>query len=551
MSNFLDTTCGVSDRGGSADEPDSEGEYDSDDREAIDDRRLSEISIYSSSEEEVKSLTDVTAGRNNWVPLVSDSDSDSDFEELMDTAKSLSPQFNGTVIPRGTEELPHMVGRSPPVAGQVAPVAVAAGDLVDTCYFQDLDDLQSNPKTGIMGRACKFFMTLNGPELVIDQAADYAKKWCEAWPKDDQNKFDKIFRGWTYVLVVQETGEENGREHLHALVISENKQKRSYKQCQDTIFGGAKADCKVCRNDANACIYLRKGDQPKAEYETLFQKGPTYGRNLRIIAEAGNGPKLNSRGLKIGARDELVATMKRLQEENLMGGQRKYLRTLFEEHGGTVLSAMPSIQKVGNLWVPDRDEGHRTLVFHCGLTGGGKTRSAVQIAKDSGKPYLLLTASGNFCFDNLWNEKILIFDDFRGHHISFSAVLNITDVTQGVEVKARYTNSIMTADEFHFCCPVHPSELWGHLEENLEGKMDQLARRTTEIRVYKAPGPDTVVDRSGRSVLKANDPKIFKTTPSDYKSAWSQSKMAWLEVQGEGAAALGTSYQGFSNPSGS
>lgn len=520
---------------GGRDSPEQDLEEDSDDRAAIDDRRLSDISIYS-SDSEVASLTGVTAGRHYHV-LSSSDDDDSDFEELLGKAKAMSPQFNN----RGgqaSQELPHMVRRLErqddiePQAVHGSPVAAAAAQAGDQCYFTDVGDLPVNSKTGKQGRGCKFFSTLNGPELIINQAADYAKRFADQWPKNDNGKYDATFRNWKYMLVVQETGEVERREHLHALFISDNNSKRSYKNVRDTFFNGAAADVKTCRNETNACIYLRKGDQPKAEYESLFADGPHYGDNLRIVCEAGNAPKYNKRGRATGARQALVDTMKKLQEESdTHGGFRAYMQQLFDEHGGTCLSAMNAIKAVGNLWVPDREEGPRTVIFHIGLTGGGKTRSALQYAKNSGKPFLFLTASGNFCFDNLWNEKIIILDDFRGQHISFSAVLNITDVTNGVEVKARYSNKLMTADEFHFCCPVHPSELWGHLEENLEGKMSQLARRTTEIRLYGAPGPETVVNDSGETVLKANPPMIFQTTLSDYKTAWSQSKEAWLRVQ--------------------
>lgn len=545
-----------SEGGGSADEPELSEDWDTDDREAIDDRPDSELSVQSSSDEEISDATaGVTAGRQ-WELLGTDSD-DSDFDELMGQAKALSPQFNNRAQ-RAAEELPHMVDRRLSLTRQndIVPVPIT---LRDDCYFADVGELPISANTGKVMRGCKFFATLNGSEEVIAQAADYAKRFAAEWETatEGAEACGQIeateFRGWTYMLVVQETGEVNKREHLHALFISHNNNKRSYKNVQDIFFNGAKADVKVCRNDTNACIYLRKGDQPKAEYQSTFADGPTYGHNLRIVCEAGKAPKYNKRGRATGVRQELVDNMKTLQEQDLMGGQRAYMQALFAQNGGACLSAMNAIKAVGNLWVPDREIGPRTLIFHVGLTGGGKTRSALQIAKDSGKPYLFLTASGGFSFDNLWNEKIIILDDFRGMHISFSAVLNITDVTNGVEVKARYSNKLMTADTFHFCCPVHPSELWGHLEENLEGKMAQLARRTTEIRVYGAPGPDTVVDESGNTVLKANRPQIFQTTPTNYKTAWSQSKLAWHEIQtadnrANPAVAVPGGFRGFLNP---
>jgi len=117
------------------------------------------------------------------------------------------------------------------------------------------------------------------------------------------------------------------------------------------------------------------------------------------------------------------------------------------------------------------------VIWICGSTGIGKTRSATEFADLVADGDYWMSAGSLRWFDGYDGQRVVILDDFRTKHIEFSMLLRLLDrYALRVEVKGGYVNwlpqfIIITA-------PFGPKEMWNlRRDEDLE----QLGRRVTHI----------------------------------------------------------------------
>jgi len=117
------------------------------------------------------------------------------------------------------------------------------------------------------------------------------------------------------------------------------------------------------------------------------------------------------------------------------------------------------------------------VIWICGPTGIGKTRSATEFAELVADGDYWMSAGSLRWFDGYDGQRLVILDDFRTKHIEFSMLLRLLDrYSLRVEVKGGYVNwlpqfIVVTA-------PFGPKEMWNlRRDEDLE----QLARRVTHV----------------------------------------------------------------------
>jgi len=147
---------------------------------------------------------------------------------------------------------------------------------------------------------------------------------------------------------------------------------------------------------------------------------------------------------------------------------------LFGRHSNGVLK-MQSIYKK-----PRASTDPPTVLWFWGPTGSGKSRAAHDTYPDA-----YYKMPGNKWWDGYEQQDCVIVDDYRRDFCTFSELLRLLDryphrvEMKGASVQFKSTTIIITT-------PKDPRSTWeGRSEEDLE----QLLRRITEVREFKAPGP--------------------------------------------------------------
>lgn len=116
-----------------------------------------------------------------------------------------------------------------------------------------------------------------------------------------------------------------------------------------------------------------------------------------------------------------------------------------------------------------------------GSTGSGKTRTAVEIAQDSGHDYWMSHSEKLQWFDGYNGQEYAIIDDFRRNMCSFNYFLRLLDrYEMQVQVKGGYVNWIPKV--IIITCPVDVQTAYTYFdiktnEEKTWDNLDQLKRR--------------------------------------------------------------------------
>lgn len=121
----------------------------------------------------------------------------------------------------------------------------------------------------------------------------------------------------------------------------------------------------------------------------------------------------------------------------------------------------------------------RIVRWYYGLTGTGKTRSAVEEAETSQGDYYI-TMNNLKWWDGYTGQKYIIIDDFRKDFCTFHELLRILDrYPYRVNVKGSSLWLQPTTDVIIITSAYHPSEVYNTRED-----IDQLIRRIDEIREF-------------------------------------------------------------------
>ena len=124
------------------------------------------------------------------------------------------------------------------------------------------------------------------------------------------------------------------------------------------------------------------------------------------------------------------------------------------------------------------------VLWFWGATGTGKTRTAVEIAQESGKSWWISNDPELKWFDGYCGQEYAIIDDFRRQGIRYNHMLRLTDrYPYQVQIKGGFTT--WCPKVIIFTCPVDPSECYTYI--NKEGdreqwdNLEQFIRRIDEV----------------------------------------------------------------------
>ena len=136
------------------------------------------------------------------------------------------------------------------------------------------------------------------------------------------------------------------------------------------------------------------------------------------------------------------------------------------------------------VWSYSRKE-KPTVCWFWGSTGTGKTRTAIEIAKDSGLGHWMSHSEKLFWFDGYLGQEYAIIDDFRRHMCTFEYFLRLIDRNEmQVQVKGGFVNWIPKV--IIITCPVDPQTAYTYFdfrtnEQRTWDNFEQLMRRIDDV----------------------------------------------------------------------
>lgn len=124
--------------------------------------------------------------------------------------------------------------------------------------------------------------------------------------------------------------------------------------------------------------------------------------------------------------------------EQMKSGKR--MKDIVEETDSATVFVKYSrgLNALQNLYDQNKPLNKKTVVWLHGHTGAGKTYSAVQFCKDNDIDYWI-SGDNLKWFDLYTGQDVVIFDDFRWNHCSFSSLLRLLDQYElNVQIKGGY-----------------------------------------------------------------------------------------------------------------
>jgi hypothetical protein len=156
------------------------------------------------------------------------------------------------------------------------------------------------------------------------------------------------------------------------------------------------------------------------------------------------------------------------------------------------------VLSVPRVWSGDADYEPCHVEWLYGSSGSGKSRhaftSAYQALERDGQCFYT-KSSGNKWWDGYCSQHTVILDDFRADWFTFSYLIRLIDCYPlSVEVKGGMVH--MSAKRFYITCPMRPEHLFAKMNAADDGRMQQLLRRITEIRLFgeEPPAPAPFVE---------------------------------------------------------
>jgi len=127
-------------------------------------------------------------------------------------------------------------------------------------------------------------------------------------------------------------------------------------------------------------------------------------------------------------------------------------------------------------------ENEKTVYWHVGHSGTGKSYTSVKLAEQYGKEQLYIVADYEKGFDKYSGEKVLFMDEFRGQ-IKYATLLSIIGKLT-VQIHARYSNIYNLWDEVHITSVQPPESVYHKLIGNDTYDTYQQLRRRIDFIVY-------------------------------------------------------------------
>jgi hypothetical protein len=177
-----------------------------------------------------------------------------------------------------------------------------------------------------------------------------------------------------------------------------------------------------------------------------------------------------------------------------------------------------------------QDEGRSVKVYWLyGKTATGKTRLAVEAAKDSGLPFYRTTAQKD-PFEFYEAEPIVILDELRPSIIPYGELLSlIMPHSDGnIAMSSRYHNKKLSCEEIWITTPFDPVSFFNRYDTDKCDGGEQLYRRLTEVyeltqdninlMTYDAAGNRYITVTSKHNIYSnkaANNQSLFKEVVDD------------------------------------
>jgi len=215
--------------------------------------------------------------------------------------------------------------------------------------------------------------------------------------------------------------------------------------------------------------YCKKVDSAAGEDGLLFFESGDYG----VVPER-NGQ---------GVRSDLFAVGRAIEGGTSLEAVASSNPDLYIKFYRGLESIQARFRSRPRVWDPAAPYSPPTVRWFYGSSGSGKSREAfTQALLDPDIPYYT-KSSGNKWWDGYLSESIVILDDFRADWFTFSYLIRLLDCyPMSVEVKGGMVS--MCATTFYITCPLRPEVLFASLVAREEGRILQLTRRITEIRLF-------------------------------------------------------------------
>lgn len=191
--------------------------------------------------------------------------------------------------------------------------------------------------------------------------------------------------------------------------------------------------------------------------------------SAQYCSKQDSTPFINGTMPQPGKRNDLLNVVGRIKA----GETLRDLATTDDEAAVCIVKYHKGLTILRALQAPPRNEPPVVLWLY-GATGTGKTKSAFDLARDLDMPIWI--SHGNLqWFDGYDGQPVVVFDDYRTRHSSFSYLLRLLDrYPISVPFKGGFTDFqpryiIVTA-------PQSPTDMWSYRTPE---QLQQLTRRIT------------------------------------------------------------------------
>lgn len=292
---------------------------------------------------------------------------------------------------------------------------------------------------------------------------------CFTWNNyDDPVRIANKLQAWkvcSYGVFGLEWGEEEGTPHLQGYLEFSSPVKfttlnKMLEQNHNVPRYGTAKD---------ASNYCKKGEQPKAEWKALKEKGPNWGLNA-IVTEWGEMTEQGNR-TDLSAAAEMIKSGKRM-------------RDVAEELPVQYVKFHKGLRALKCELVEPRNEKPECICFW-GPSEHGKSQAAREYFAEPQLAYKWHPQCEKW-FDGYEGQKEVLFEEFRGQ-LPLSYILSLTD---RYDSKVQFKGGVceFAATNIVFTSPKHPREWYPECDTQTE-ELHQLLRRFTkiiDIREYKA-----------------------------------------------------------------
>lgn len=242
----------------------------------------------------------------------------------------------------------------------------------------------------------------------------------------------------THLYVAKEVAPSTGTPHLQGYVCFSKSYRIKGLHKLSFIF----KRCHLIKSDGSPLHnknYCFKGEQSKEEWETFKEKGPTWAKNVQVVANVGNSTQ--------GGRTDL----KEFKDAILSGAT---VRELNKEFYPCMQKYRNYFQDLRKLYLKDREyppgqpsrQRNVEVEIHWGRPGAGKSH----LAHVQGAIKLSLASKG--WFDGYDDEETVVLEEFDWAKFDIDFFKDLIDVNpvllnvKGTSAYANWTKVILTAN---------------------------------------------------------------------------------------------------------